>query len=115
MATNADTQAYLTEAKSPTVLTPATAQGATKTYAGLVGDLNREMGLLAKLLQAAEIAEADVGLRGQFAEGFQKLGALDRASTELQRIMREVIGTYRDFADWEARMRSVAGPLGYTV
>jgi len=115
MPTNADTQAYLGETKTPTTITPAQANAATKVYSDKIGDAARQTALQVKLLQTAEIAETDVGLRQQMEEGFQKLNALARAEANLQREMRAAVLTYREFLDWDSRFRAIATPLGYTV
>jgi hypothetical protein len=115
MATNTDTQAYLAELKTPSLITGAAVRVATKLYAQTNGDLGRQIALLAKLLQLAEIAEQDDALRGLFEEGFQKFGALERQATEMERLQREVVRTFRDLVDWDARVRVVAGALGYTI
>lgn len=115
MATVTDTQAYLNEVKAPTVIGGATVRTATRNYVEAVGDMERQVALFAKLLQAAEMAEPDDVLRGQFEEGFQKLGALARQANEIERLMREVVRTYRDFKEWDVRVREIAAPLGYTV
>lgn len=115
MATNADTQAYLNETKVPSIIPPAGIRTATKTYADKIGDALRETALQLKMLQTAEISEADAGLAQQMEEGFQKLNALARAEANIQSEMRTAVATYREFLDWDARFRAVAGPLGYTV
>jgi len=115
MATNVDTQTYLAELKAPSIVTGAAVRVATKLYAQTNGDVGRQIALLAKLLQIAEIAEQDDALRGLFEEGFQKFGALERQATDLERIQREVVRTFRDLNDWDARVRAVAGPLGYAI
>jgi hypothetical protein len=115
MATVSETQAYLAEAKIPSVVATVAVRGATKLYATTVGDMERQAALFAQLLQSAEIAEPDDALRGRFEEGFQKLGALVRQANEIERQMREVVRTYREFKDWDTRLRELAGSLGYTV
>lgn len=115
MATNTDTQAYLAESKTPTVMTPAQAKTASRAYSDKIGDAARQTALQLKLLQAAEIAEADDGLRQQMEEGFQKLNALARAEANIQREIRAAVSTYREFLEWDARFRAVAGDFGYTV
>ena len=115
MATNADTQTYLIETKTPSVITPALANAATKVFSDKMGDAACQTALQVKLLQTAEMVEADVGLRQQMEEGFQKLNALARAEANLQREMRAAVLTYREFLDWDSRFRAIAAPLGYTV
>lgn len=112
---NADTQAYLTESRTPTVISPAQIKTASRTYADKIGDASRQTAQQLKLLQAAEIAEADEGLRQQMEEGFQKLNALARAEANIQREIRSAVATYREFLEWDTRFRTVAEGLGYTV
>lgn len=115
MATVAQTQAFLSEAKAPSVAKPADVMSAVAAFVASGAQVGQQAAKLAQLLQAAEIAEPDEGLRRLMEEGFQKLGALQREAGEAEHALREVVGVLRQIQEWNTRFRAEAAALGYTV
>jgi hypothetical protein len=115
MATVIETQAYLDEAKTPAVISPAEVEAAVKAFVASGAKVGQEAQLLARLLQAVAIAEPDAGLRGLMEEGFQKVGALQRESRTAETALRNVVLILREFSEWDARFRAKAAELGYVV
>ena len=110
-----ETQSYLDEMKTPSLINQAAVRTAIKIFAQKSGDVQRQASHLAQLLQDAEIAEPDAVLRGKFEEAFQLFGALERQTAELRRALRQVVGVYRRLKTLDAEMRTLAAALGYTV
>ncbi|MCH8895131.1 MAG: hypothetical protein IH927_02600 [Proteobacteria bacterium] len=65
MPTVTETQNYLNAVKTPTIITPATLNGAIKTFVSSFGDARQQIAAWATLLQDSEMAEPDEVLRGK--------------------------------------------------
>lgn len=115
MATVTETQAYLDEAKNPSVIDAAALVIALRAFAPTAGDVIQQSGRLARLLQDSELIEADAQLVGKYEEIFQKFQAMRRVAGEIERSTRALINTWRDWSKLDAELRVRASELGYMV
>lgn len=111
----AETQDYLDEAKTPSVIGRAQIQAAMKAFANALGEGNEQATKWARLLQAAEMAETDPEVAGKFEEIFQKLRAMKRISDELERHTRDLALCHREFASLDSDLRVIAEEKGFTT
>jgi uncharacterized coiled-coil DUF342 family protein len=110
-----ETQAFLTEAKSPTVQGLAGYSAASKQYIAFVGRMAQQAQRLLALLDEAQMVETDDAVRAHFEGIRQKLKAAIRESNELQQAMREMYEALREFKQEDASLRVTAAQAGYTV
>lgn len=115
MATVQETQDYLDEAGTPSILTSDEARAAIKAFVSSGQTLDEQVTLLVRLLQTAEIVEPDDELRGLFPEGFNKLGAIQREVANASEALRRVVAILREYDEFDARLRNAAEAAGYTV
>lgn len=116
MATVVETQAYLNEAKTPTVIAPAAVKSAIKAWVPNGGKVGQQANLWARLLQDSELEEPDDALSGLYEEAFNIFSAMRRLTGEIELKQRQLIALYKgQFTPLDARMRVIAATLGYTV
>ncbi len=115
MATVMETQNYLDEVKSPTVIAPGAVRNAFKALIQPLGDASQQVAKWAKLLRDSEMSEPDEVLLGKYEETFQKFGALVRELGKVEAASRDVTRSYKDFLALDAEMRAIAAGLGYMV
>ena len=115
MATVTETQTYLDEVKTPTVILPGAVNSAFKALIAPVGDASQQVAKWAKLLRDSEMSEPDEVLLGKYEQTFQKCGALVRELGQVENASRDVTRSYKDFLALDAEMRTIAAGLGYTV
>lgn len=114
MAVTTETQAYLTETKSPTI-TPTQVKATLKTLLAGIGNYQAELATEIRLLNAALFAETDLTVIAQLELMSQTLGALRREISELENQARDVAQPLDQWVTYDAAFRAVAAPLGYTV
>ena len=115
MATVTETQTYLDEVKTPSVIGPGVVNNAFKALVSPVGAASQQVASWAALLQASEMTEPDGSLVGNYEMLFQKFGALVRELEVVRHASRDVVRSYRDFLKLDAKMRTEAAALGYIV
>lgn len=115
MATVPETQAYLTEAKTPTVIGFGGFTTATKQYLSFVGRMVQQAQKELALLEEAHMVEPDVDLAKTFEATKMKLKAMIREGAALQKALAEMHKAGREWKVEDASMRAAAAPLGYTV
>lgn len=111
----AETQAFIDEVKANGAPTRARANAAFAALVPEVGAIAREIELLAQLLAASEISEANAELHGKMEEGFQKLNAARRQAGEIEGSGRAFVANLRQLMEWWADFREKAKAAGYTV
>lgn len=115
MATVAETQAYLDEAKSPSLQTLGDMRAALKAFATEYSKFERQVAYLSQRLKDAEITEPDPEVVGKFEIGFQKLGAMRRQISEAERYLRGLYHSGKEFREWDQDLRVICEEKGYTV
>lgn len=115
MATVTETQTYLDEVKTPSVIIPSAVNTAFKALIQPVGDASQQIAKWAALLRDSEMSEPDAVLLGKYEEVFQKFGALVRELGQVEAASRNVTSSYKDFLRLDSEMRVIAAGLGYTV
>lgn len=90
MAATAETQAYVTEVQSPTILTAAASRQAIRQYGAVLHKVAEQMSIYARLRHAGELDETDAALEGLLAGANMRIGAVMTTYTELQRRLRDL-------------------------
>jgi hypothetical protein len=115
MATVAETQAYLTEAKAPTYGTVAQARTALKGFINPTAKMMRQAATWRELIEIAELSEPDVELRADMLALLQKIMAMERLVQQIRKGMHELAITHKAFSELDTAFRVKAAALGYTV
>ena len=118
MATHPETQAYLDEAKTPSIV-PLIGSGSlaagSKAFAKRAGEAMQQIARLEAALQMSEIVEDNDELSALYEMQTQRLAAMRRSLEEHHRAARALRLQLRDFHVDDALMRVKALAAGYTV
>jgi hypothetical protein len=115
MATNADTQAFLDESKTPSIQTLGQAKTAVLAYRPEAGKTKRQFGIYRDLLSGAVIAEDDAALRAKLEEMRAAAIGVETAFDQMREMFEEAMLQGRLFNERDAEARAIATALGYTV
>lgn len=115
MANNADTQAFLDEAKTPSVQTLGTAQSGALAYRPVGGATKRQFGLHRDNLTGAVIAEEDDALRQKLVEVQAAAIECETAVDGMMELMEVAISAGKRFNQRYQEAVTLAAALGYTT
>ena len=110
-----ETQTFLTESKTPAIIGYAAMITAMEVASPRIGEMMREQAVLLQMLQQAGIKDTSPELSAKIEEGYNKLGALQRQLSEMQRELRETVATWRAYKAWDTSLRSALAGIGYTL
>ena len=112
---NAQTQAYLDETKTPSIVTLAEAKAALLAFAPEIGKLARQCAVYQEKMYGAVVAEADDGLVDALDVAQRELETLNSAVGQVISLLRQSHEFGKRFKVADDEVRVVASPLGYTV
>lgn len=115
MPTATETQAYLDEAKNPSVIGLAELRNGVKAAVPLMARAAEQATLLARLMAEAEIVEPNPEVEGKFEESMQRLRAVKRIHGEIERQMRDYVQAWKAWKALDTELRALASQAGYTV
>jgi hypothetical protein len=112
--TCAETQAYLTEAKTPTVQSPADARTAILAYVGSANKSIEQAAVYRRRACSAELTETDGGLDMLYREMQMHLVSMARVAGEAVRYIREIAEVEKQIKATNKQIRDRCAELNAT-
>jgi hypothetical protein len=110
-----ETQAYINEARNPSVQSQGALRNALVAFAPIVNKVIDQASVYSRLAQVAELAETNANIDASLKDVFQKVPEIKRRAGEIIRYMRELAQVEKELREAHVILAERASAAGYTI